>query len=220
MSLLIAVPVHSNPMQPFVQSIHRLNDALLGSGLDYDILYITGESLVQRARNNAVCSFLASRFERLLFIDSDIEFKPEDLEKLWNMDEDVCCGSYPFKRLGKPSTCWKDGKMVILDSLDGPTEVDYAATGFLMVKRKVFEDMRDFYPEKRHLEGLPDANFEARKESFAWFDPRVTKGDRPEDRIYLSEDYSFSVDYRNMGGKIILNPDVRLVHWGMFGFGA
>ena len=219
MSLLICTPVYASPMMPYVESIHRVNHEFMGTGLDYDILYITGESLVQRARNNAVCAFLDSRFDRLLFIDADIEFKPEDIETLWNLDENVCCGSYPFKRLGLHTTCWKNGKLVNLDSLDGPTEIDYAATGFLMVKREVFEEMRVQYPEKRHMEGLPDGNFEDRKESFAWFDPRVTEGQFPDERVYLSEDYSFSVDYRNMGGKIILEPSIRLKHYGTYGFG-
>jgi len=88
-----------------------------------------------------------------------------------------------------------------------------------MVKREVFEDMRVQYPEKRHMEGLPDGNFEDRKESFAWFDPRVTEGQFPDERVYLSEDYAFSVDYRNMGGKIILEPSIRLKHYGTYGFG-
>ena len=219
MSLLICTPVYASPMMPYVESIHRVNHEFMGTGLDYDILYITGESLVQRARNNAVCAFLDSRFDRLLFIDADIEFKPEDIETLWNLDENVCSGSYPFKRLGLHTTSWKNGKLVNLDSLDGPTEIDYAATGFLMVKREVFEDMRVQYPEKRHMEGLPDGNFEDRKESFAWFDPRVTEGQFPDERVYLSEDYSFSVDYRNMGGKIILEPSIRLKHYGTYGFG-
>jgi glycosyltransferase involved in cell wall biosynthesis len=206
-------------MMPFVESIHRTVDALSQTSLDFDVLYITGESLVQRARNNAVCAFLESRFQRLLFIDADIEFQPEDIQKLWNLDEPVCCGTYPFKRIGMKTTAWKDRRLVDLDQLHGPTEIDYAATGFLMVKREVFEDMREAYPERKHMEGLPDGNFDDRKESFAWFDPRVTDVYRPEDRVYLSEDYSFSLDYRNMGGRIILDPSIKLRHYGTYGFG-
>ena len=229
---------------PFVESIHRTNDAFMGTGLDYDILYITGESLVQRARNNATEAFLRSRFDHLLFIDADLEFKPEDIEALYNMDAPVVCGAYPFKRMRRledhekyievekilgplarklvypfPSTCWKDGKVIEVDNLDGITEIDYAATGFLMVKREVFEKMRLAFPDRRHMEGLPDGNFNDRKESFAWFDPRVTGGDCPDERTYISEDYSFSRDWRDIGGKILLNPAVQLKHHGIYGFG-
>ncbi len=219
MSLLIAVPVYSNPMMAFVESIHRTINALSQTSLDYDVLYITGESLIQRARNNAVCSFLDSRFERLLFIDADIEFQPEDIQKLWSLNEPVCCATYPFKKMGMKTTSWKDGRLVDLDQLHGPTEIDYAATGFLLIERDVLEKMPEFFPERKHLEGLPDGNFEDRKETFAWFDPRVTKGDKLEERIYLSEDYSFSVDVRKMGYKIILDPSIKLKHHGFYAYG-
>ena len=219
MSLLICSPVYGQPMMPFVESMAWTHETLLGSGLDFDLLYIKGESLVQRARNNAVCTFLETDFDRLLFVDSDLEFTPQDVEKLYNLDVPVCCASYPMKKVGIKTTAWKDGKLVDLDQLEGPTEIDYAATGFLMVKREVFENMKVAYPEKRHMEGLPDGNFEDRRESFAWFDPHVTEGQFPDERVYLSEDYAFSEDYRAMGGKIIMDPSIKLKHYGMFGFG-
>ena len=117
----------------------------------------------------------------------------------------------------KPTTI--NGKVIEVDNLDGITEIDYAATGFLMVKREVFEKMRLAFPDRRHMEGLPDGNFNDRKESFAWFDPRVTGGDCPDERTYISEDYSFSRDWRDIGGKILLNPAVQLKHHGIYGFG-
>jgi len=219
MSLFIAVPVHGESVQAFKTSMDQIQIEFDRVGFDFDVHYLVGESLIQRARNTIVANFLETRFERLLFIDSDIQFKPEDVEALWNLNTDVCCGSYPFKKIGMGSTCWKDGHLVDVDSLPGPTKIDYAATGFLMIKRDVFLRMKEAYPERSHLEGLPDGNFNDRRESFSWFDPRVSKGSCTEDRIYLSEDYAFSHDWREMGGEIILNPDVKLLHWGMYGFG-
>ncbi len=35
---------------------------------------------------------------------------------------------------------WKDGKLVKdLDQYDGPTEVDYCGTGFLLIQREVID---------------------------------------------------------------------------------
>jgi len=214
MSLLICAPVHSQPMMPFMESMEMLQETL--QGVKHDILYTKGESLIQRARNNTVCTFMEGDLERLLFIDSDLEFSPYDVEKLWNLDVDVCCGTYPFKKFPIEYTTYKDGERVKLDELDEPTEVDYAATGFLMIKREVFEKFKEVYPEKAHMDERPDGT---PRETFAWFDPRVTKGETARHRTYLPEDYAFSKDWRDMGGKIILDPSIRLKHFGMYGYG-
>ena len=217
MSLLIGLPVHNNPTMPFMESMVRLQESLLTSGLNFDVLYTTGESLIQRARNNTTCTFMEGNFERLLFIDSDIEFSPYDVERLWNLDEDICCGSYPFKKLPIEYTTYKEGKRVKLDDLDEPTEVDYAATGFLMIKREVFEKFKEAFPEKSHSDERPDGTH---RETFAWFDPRVTEGETAKHRIYLPEDYAFSLDARSLGYRIILDPAIKLKHHGIYGFGA
>ena len=244
MSLLICSPVYNQPQQAFAESIQILQETLLASNFEHQILYITGESLIQRARDNAVAAFLQSKYERFLFIDSDLEFNPEDVQKLWNLNEDVCCASYPMRMMRHlqnhpqynevkgiighladklvypvPSTAWKDGKMVDLDQLNGPTEVDFAPTGFLMIKRHIFEEMKAVYPEKSYMAGLPGGDFKLRRECHAWFDAGVSEGKNVEDRILLSEDYAFSRDFRNMGGKIILDPSIRLKHWGQIGYG-
>jgi len=214
MSLLIAVPIHGHGETPFWKSMMRLQEVLLVSELDHEFLFLENESLVQRARNNCVTTFLETRFERLLFIDSDIEFEPEDVQKLWNMNCDVAVGCYAMKRKDQPVTAWKNGDLVNLSELDGITEIDYAGTGFMMIKKDVFIDMIDEYPFKRHYEGSPTDNISDARESFSWFDPRV-EGD-----VYLSEDYSFCLDFRKMGGKIMLDPSIRLIHWGRWGFGG
>ena len=201
---------------PYTESLMRLQESLLEARLSHDFLFIKGESLVQRARNSTIRSFLKTDFERMIFIDADIEFIPEDIEKLYNLDKPVCCGTYPMKKTGIKSSAWKDGKLVNINKLKGPTEIDYAATGFLMVKRFVFEQMKEFYPEKAHME--LDGS-EKVTESFAWFDPRVSKGETTEERTYLPEDYAFSLDVRNMGGTIILDPSIKLGHYGTYRFG-
>ena len=222
MSLLICTPIHGESVAAYDRSMRRVEWAFVESKLDYDVVIIEGESLIQRARNNGVYTFLQSRFQKLLFIDSDIEFLADDILKLWNLDVPICCGSYPFKRLGLRSTCWKDKKLVDVSSLTGPTEIDYAATGFLLIDRKVLEDMVKFFPEREHMEGVAftdaESAFKNGKKSFTWFDPRISKGETAEERIYLSEDYAFSEDVRDMGYKIILDPSIRLTHWGMMGF--
>jgi len=212
LSLLICVPIHGFGQTPFWLSILKLQETLITAKFEHDFLVIENESLIQRARNNAVTTFLETDFERLLFIDSDIEFTPEDVSKLWNMNCDVAVGCYPMKRLDTPTTAWKDGSLVDLDQLEGITEIDYAGTGFMMIHRQVFDDFRLEFPNRGHREGKPSDNVHDSRESFNYFDTRVDGG------VFLSEDYCFCQDFREMGGKILLDPSIKLTHWGSFGF--
>ena len=159
-------------------------------------------------------------FQKLMFIDADIEFTPEDVAKLWNMNEDVAVGIYAMKKPGEDwYACWKDGELVKdLDRFDGPTEVDYAGTGFMMIDRKVLQKFKEAFPEREHDEGgQPGGNRPDQPgKSFAWFDPRVDG----EKSLYLSEDYAFCQDWRSLGGKIMCDPTVRLKHWGRYGYGS
>jgi len=119
----------------YVESLLNFQYDMIREGYDFDILFLKNESLIQRARNNAVTTFLETDYERILFIDADIEFTTDDIVKLWFLDEDVCGAAYSMKIENKRTTAWHQGEMVEIDTLNGPTEVDFLATGFLMVKR-------------------------------------------------------------------------------------
>jgi len=212
MSLLICTPIHGGGQTAYWLSVLKLQEVLINSGFDHSFLILENESLVQRARNNAVTTFLETDFKRMLFIDSDIQFEPEDVQRLWNADKDMVCGAYSMKREDCPTSAWVNGELVDLDQLDGLTEISFAGTGFVMYKRKLFEDMKSHYPERIHKEGKPGENVLSHRVSFAWFDPRV------EDGIYYSEDYAQCLDWRNMGGKIWIDPSIHLTHWGSKGY--
>lgn len=205
--MFIATPAYGGQVtEPYFRSCMALREALILSNIDHELYTIANESLIQRARNTIAKRFLESKHEKLFFIDADIEFTPEDVSKLWNMDEKIAVGVYAMKKPGAGYAAWYKGKLVHdLDSLDEIIEVDYAGTGFFMVDRSVLEKMRDELPERVHEDGAG--------ESFAWFDPRV------EDGIYLSEDYAFCKDARSLGYEIKMNTTVRLKHHGTFAFG-
>lgn len=170
------------------------------------------ESLVQRARNTTVATFLKSDFERLMFIDADIDFSPQDVANLWNLDADVAVAAYPMKRPDSPLSAWKKGKLVeITEAMTEPFEVDFAGTGFMMIKRAVFEKMIQRYPATVHQEGHVG-------ECYALFDCELHG--TLENRVYLSEDYTFCHRWRYLGGKILCDPTIRLGHWGTHRYGA
>ena len=58
------------------------------------------ESLITRARNTIASMFLDDQNfvgTHLLFIDADIGFQPENIERLIRANKDIACGIYPRK---------------------------------------------------------------------------------------------------------------------------
>ena len=188
----------------YFESCLRLQESLLEGGVDHTWLTTGNESLITRARNTSVATFLKTDFEYLMFIDADIEFSPESVAKLWNLDAKVKCGAYPMKRPDQPLSAWLDGKLVQLNGDEGLLKVDYCGTGFLMIHRSVFEDL------KPHVEHYEEGHV---GECWGFFDLMPFNG------VSLSEDYAFCERWRKLGGEIILDSSIKLGHWGQYRYG-
>lgn len=169
------------------------------------------ESLIPRGRNTLAARFMRdpelAQYEALIFIDADIQFRAEDVIKLWNLGVPVATACYAMKRDNGGVTAWKDGRPVDPDSLSCPTAIDYACTGFLMIRRQVFTLLQDAHPEARHVEHEIG-------ECYDLFPCGVTEEDKWRDRFYRSEDYGFCAWWRQLGGEIILDPSIKLGHVG------
>ena len=202
---------------------------------------IANESLVTRARNVLVAYFLQSNYTRLLFIDADIEFQVEDVLKLIAHNKEVCVGAYPKKGVN-----WQRIRDMVLNKKEeGMTDRDIAAagsdyainfkfvnremkqiaiengviklhdgaTGFMMIKREAIDKMIAAYPDLKYNNDLntpPDLQ----DFFYAFFDTMID----PKDRRYLSEDYTFSRRWQDIGGDIWLDPSISLNHFGSFNF--
>lgn len=201
---------------------------------------IANESLVTRARNVLVAYFLQSNFTRLMFIDADIEFQVEDVIKLIAHNKDVVVGAYPKKGVN-----WQRIRESVRgthDALDDRQIAsfgsDYAinfkflnreqkqiaienglirlhdgATGFMMIKREVVDKMIEAYPDLKYNNDLNTPK-ELDPHFYAFFDTMID----PKDKRYLSEDYTFSRRWQDIGGEIWLDPSISLNHYGSFNF--
>ena len=231
----------------YYQSMMDALRVLGNAGIQVNTSTITNESLITRGRNILVGMFLAQpTATHLLFIDADIGFKGDYIVKmLWDSlrdDVDIITGAYPKKginwesvvRAVKRGEC--DARMIekhsnnyainfkseTMDMTNGLIELHDAPTGFMMIKRKVFEEMIKAYPECKYdndVKGLDDA---VAKNSYAFFDTGI-EGEGAlsfikDSRRYLSEDYYFSRLAQNLGFKIWLDPRISLVHMGTYAF--
>ncbi len=208
MSILFCTPCYGGQCTAgYLRSVLKLKESLTEQEMAHDWNIATNESLITRARNEMAATFLRTEYERLMWIDADIEFSPDDVADLWNLDADIAVGVYPMKLPDKQwYAAWVDGKLVKdLDQFGGPIEVDYAGTGFMMIKRMVFLKMIGAFPETEY-EG-PDGKV------FALYNTPVV------DQLFESEDYHFCRRWRTLGGKIVMDPSIRLLHHGAYAYG-
>ena len=221
-------------------------------GVETRFFFIFNESLITRARNYLVDEFLrAEGFTHLMFIDSDIHFDPRDvlsLAVLCDDDHPIIGGPY-----GKKCIAWEKIKRAVdvgiadedpeeLAKFTGdfvfnpvlgtrelkinePVEVLEIGTGFMMVKRDVFDDWKSAFPQFHYR---PDHNrsehFKGDRYIHAYFDTVIDNdaympgGESGGSDRYLTEDYMFCQLARKIGKKIFLCPWMKLGHVGAYVF--
>tara|TARA_R100001463_G_scaffold135837_1_gene199828 strand:+ start:2697 stop:3527 length:831 start_codon:yes stop_codon:yes gene_type:complete len=201
------------------------------------------ESLITRARNTIVSmmmdqtDFVATH---LLFIDADIGFTWQNIERLLCADKDIACGIYPRKHLylEKMKGILEEHPNATEDQLEamalgynvnfddplnlkgeqGFFPVQEAATGMMLVKREVFRTMFKKFPERKY-ESDQIVNGGAYKSDNCYdlfaVGPYETKTKEGYSQIrYLSEDYYFSRLWQECGGEIWADLAMPLTHFG------
>lgn len=229
--IMIATPMYGGQCNS-EYAVGLINTSIMLSDLGFNFRYrvMSNESLITRARNMLARDFIEDEsMDYLLFIDSDVGFTEVDVFRLIAADRDMAAGVYPKKRIvwdtvRKAALAGKDkiedyiGEFVfnLIDKdkdgspdEQGMLEVREAATGFLMIKRKVFEVLEPHVPtykEYRHDGTL----FETKD----YFQIGVSE----KTGFYVSEDYFFCNLWREHGGQIFINPYINLSHTGSYVF--
>ena len=179
----------------------------------------SGMALVTQARNNCVAYFLNSDCTHFLFIDADIGFEPDAIYRLIEKDVPICLTPYPVKGFGKDHQLqfivhFPD-KENIKVTKDGFTEITAGPTGFMMIKREVFEKLAEKYPERKTVNKQLVGNKVETMEK-GWYTFFETAQD-PENG-YLGEDIAFCRLWTNIGGKIYADTQTPLTHFGSHAF--
>ena len=181
-------------------------------GLDWTVETMTNESLISRARNTLVSKFLFTKEStHLMFIDADIGWEPWHLLVMLDAQKDVIGGLYPMKSL--PIKWCVNG--IPGQPEPGPDqnliEVSKTGTGFMLIKRDVFEKL-DAHPATKPFKndiGLDPALDPYMK---TYFDTAVREG------RYYSEDWTFCENWRDIGGQVWVDKRVLLRHTGTYTF--
>lgn len=181
-------------------------------GLLLDTAFFANESLVTRARNFLVEAFLKSPANHLMFIDADIGFKAQDVLELLilqiqNPAYDIIGGPYKKKTL-EPLFAYNYERPLTMQETE-PVQVEGIGTGFMMVRRSVFEKFMENFPAFWYL-----TDDEIPRQLMQFFQAEID----PKSRRYLSEDYWFSKRCKEIGVQTWLCPWMRLRHAGTYIF--
>ena len=232
----------------YTRSICDLTALCVKYGIEVRSYFLFNESLITRARNYCVDEFLRSDAEHMLFIDSDIGFNPQDVIAMMALQTpespyDVMAGPYPKKCI-----TWEKIKQAVdagvadedpnrledfvgdfvfnpaVDEndpstksirLDEPAQVLETGTGFMMIRRSTFDKYKAAYPQYSYKpDHIRTEAFDGSREIHAYFDCIID----PKTKRYLSEDYMFCQNVRNMGGKVWMCPWMHLQHTGAYVF--
>lgn len=173
---------------------------------DCSIKYVathSGDSLVTRARNSVISSFLDYEdVEYLMFIDSDIHFKWENVNTLRKRDKPIIGGMCMKKKLPY--------EVVFNHALGHEgvlTKVREVGSGFMMIRKDVLKKMIKAYPERHYI---PYPHERQSENYYDFFHAGVDS----EHGVYLSEDYFFCKLAREVGFDIYLDTEVLLKHRG------
>ena len=178
-------------------------------GINYTVETLTNESLISRARNTMVAKFLSNPDStHLMFIDADIGWEPWHLLLLLHHDKDVIGGMYPLKGL-PVKWCVNGIEGGEEEDMGRVQEVSKTGTGFMCIKRHVFEKLVDHPATIPFINdiGLPE---ELNKDMRTFFDTDVREG------RYYSEDWTFCENWRDLGGKVWIDKRVMLKHTGTY----
>ncbi|MDQ0041591.1 hypothetical protein [Variovorax boronicumulans] len=231
---VVVSPSHDGKFfQNYVTSLLNFAIESERAGMRMQVLFHQGESLVTRARNNCVAQFLANpNWTHLFWIDADIGFSAQAAFRLLLSGYDIAAGVYPLKRENWPvegvpagttqqqfeatfTRYTVNAKASELTSQvelevqpDGFMKMTEAPTGFMVIKRAVFERLIASYPD---LNYVPDSIGETDQGlHYRFFDVMVD----PETRRYLSEDYGFCRLWSGLGESIYIDANSNLSHQG------
>lgn len=179
-------------------------------GIDWTLETMVNESLISRARNTLTAKFLdMPDATHLFFVDADIGWEPWHLLVLLNRDVDVIGGLYPMKTM--PIKWVVNGFEGAEEGTDGLQEVSKAGTGFLLMKKHVFEKLKTHPAVKQYKNDIGlDPKYDQHLKTY--FDTAVRQN------RYYSEDWTFCENHRDLGGKIYVDKRVLLRHTGSYVF--
>ena len=232
--IMVCTPCHSDVSMHYTQAVLKFQLECMKKNIMVSFSLLKS-SLVTQGRNLCVAEFLNHKdnYDYLLFIDSDISFKPETIFKMIDADKDIIACPYPMKMF-ETDKMWKkiketdmvksekdllsSGYMypikiskneLIVDK--GVMEVTHAPTGCMLIKRNVIDKLIAKHPELEIYQPTVINGKETKKENF--YNLFDTLHDL-ETKRYFGEDFGFCQRWTDIGGKVYVYVMDHISHIG------
>ena len=238
--LFLGMPMYGGMLtENTMHGLLQLQQWSMAKGVGMRMQSMGNESLITRARNTVVSMMMDATdyvATHLLFIDSDIGFSAQNIERMLCFDKDVVCGIYPRKHVHfeKIPQILKDNPEATPEELEikslgynlnfddpnnvtvdsGFCKVNEAATGMMLVKREVFRTMMKKFPERKYeSDQIINGKSFSSDNCYDLFCAGIYETS-PGKKRYLSEDYYFSRLWQECGGDIWADIAMPLTHFG------
>ena len=162
-------------------------------------IYVSYDSLVQRARNSLFQMMLTGDWTDLFFIDSDTEWNPDDFYSILLRPEHIVGAplikksdqteSYTAKIVNKKLSYSSDGKLI---------EVDGIGSGFMRLSRFAVEKLWNV-SEVYYMQGV---------------EQRMVCDLKVVGTELISEDYVIANKWKSLGYKVWADPNITINHIG------
>ena len=174
-----------------------------------------GHSAIDAGRNVMAARALRDGFDELMWIDADVAFSPDDVERLRRHGRPITCGIYPKKGPRSMAANFPPGTREVRFGRDGGlVRVAQVGFGFVHTRRQAYEQIAERCR-------LPLCNETWNDPLHPFFWPMV-KSERRDGRLlhhYYAEDDAFCERAAEAGLEIWADTRLRLWHVGPYRYG-
>ena len=232
--IMVCTPVHSDVSMHYCQAVLKFQQECINRNILVSFTLMKS-SLVTQGRNLCVAEMLNHQdgYTHLLFIDSDIDFNFETIEKMLKADKDIISCQYPMKSFDWDKVWSQKDKVASAQALKAPgltfpiklddqenissdngvVEVTHAPTGCMLIKRGVLEKMMKHYPELEIFQPTNINGKEVKKQNFYNFFDTIHD---PKTKRCFGEDFGFCQRWTDMGGKLYIYIMDYITHVGEY----
>lgn len=168
------------------------------NGINILPLYVSFDSMIQRARNDVCKLALQTDTTHLIFIDCDQDWNPLDVFKLLSYDIPIVAAPIRKKNDTPTYNVKLYGDYVVDER--GLVKVDGIGTGMMCIRRDALQALSDISETYSDKEDDYSKNI---------FEIKIIDGK------LFSEDMVFCEKWKSIGGEIYIDPTINCGHTGV-----